>query len=63
MVTLAIFLLLHIREIDAGRNIYWNRYKDSVCPPLEFYDQTLLPVLTIQARVLDSSVEARSPHC
>lgn len=28
--TLAVFLLLHIRELDAGRNIYWARYKDSV---------------------------------
>ena len=28
--TLAVFLLLHIRELDAGRNIYWRRYKDSV---------------------------------
>ena len=28
--TLAVFLLLHIRELDAGRNIYWQRYKDSV---------------------------------
>ena len=28
--TLAMFLLLHIRELDAGRNIYWRRYKDSV---------------------------------
>ncbi|OAA60577.1 hypothetical protein SPI_05701 [Niveomyces insectorum RCEF 264] len=24
--TLAVFLLLHIRELDAGRNIYWLRY-------------------------------------
>lgn len=27
---LAIFLLLHIRELDAGRNIFWDRYVDSV---------------------------------
>ncbi|KAM0794839.1 hypothetical protein BDR22DRAFT_814504 [Usnea florida] len=27
--TLAVFILLHIRELDAGRNIYWRRYKDS----------------------------------
>jgi len=32
VVTLAIFLLLHIREIDAGRVIYWNRYADTVWP-------------------------------
>jgi hypothetical protein len=28
--TLAFFILLHIRELDAGRNIFWSRYKDSV---------------------------------
>lgn len=28
--TLAIFLVLHIRELDAGRNIFWRRYEDSV---------------------------------
>lgn len=33
VVTLAVFLLLHIRELDAGRNILWSRYKDPVCPP------------------------------
>ncbi|KAF2834182.1 hypothetical protein M501DRAFT_984603 [Patellaria atrata CBS 101060] len=27
--TLAVFLLLHVRELDAGRNIYWRRYRDS----------------------------------
>lgn len=30
VVTLAAFLLLHIRELDAGRNIFWSRYIDSV---------------------------------
>ena len=30
VVTLATFLLLHIRELDAGRNIFWSRYVDSV---------------------------------
>jgi hypothetical protein len=30
VITLAIFLVLHIRELDAGRNIFWKRYKDSV---------------------------------
>lgn len=29
--TLTTFLLLHIRELDAGRNIYWKRYEDIVC--------------------------------
>jgi hypothetical protein len=29
--TLLVFLLLYIREIDAGRDIYLVRYKDSVC--------------------------------
>jgi hypothetical protein len=28
--TLALFLVLHIRELDAGRNIFWKRYKDPV---------------------------------
>lgn len=28
--TLSMFLLLHIRELDAARNFYWGRYKDSV---------------------------------
>lgn len=28
--TLAVFILLHVRELDAGRNIYWRRYKDTV---------------------------------
>jgi hypothetical protein len=41
VVTLAVFLLLHIRELDAGRNIFWSRHKDPVCPPFKFYDQTL----------------------
>lgn len=30
VVTLSIFLLLHIREVDAGRNIFWSRYVDSL---------------------------------
>jgi hypothetical protein len=40
-VTLAVFLLLHIREVDAGRNIFWSRYIDLVCLPFKIYDQTL----------------------
>ncbi|KAL2284395.1 hypothetical protein FJTKL_08824 [Diaporthe vaccinii] len=28
-VTLAIFLLLHVRELDAARIIYWKRYRDT----------------------------------
>ncbi|KAJ6117970.1 hypothetical protein N7523_005721 [Penicillium sp. IBT 18751x] len=27
--TLAFFILLHVRELDAARNIYWSRYKDT----------------------------------
>jgi len=27
---LASFLVLNIRELDAGRNIFWRRYRDSV---------------------------------
>ena len=41
VVTLAVFLLLHTREVDAGRNIFWSRYIDTVCPPFKFHDQTL----------------------
>jgi len=33
--TLAVFLLLHVREIDAGRIIFWSRYRDPVCPPFQ----------------------------
>lgn len=40
VVTLAVFLLLHTREIDAGRNIFWSRYVDPVCPPFLFYNRT-----------------------
>lgn len=28
--SLAFFILLHVRELDAARNIFWGRYKDSV---------------------------------
>jgi hypothetical protein len=28
--TLALFLLLYIRDVDTGRNIFWDRYKDKV---------------------------------
>lgn len=31
--TLSLFLLLHVREIDAGRNLFWNRYEDKVYYP------------------------------
>ena len=41
VVTLAVFLLLHTREVDAGRNIFWSCYIDTVCPPIKFHDQTL----------------------
>lgn len=41
VVTLAVFILLHTREVDAGRNIFWSRYIDTVCPPFELHDQTL----------------------
>ena len=27
---LAFFILLHVRELDAGRNIYWSLYEDKV---------------------------------
>lgn len=40
VVTLAVFLLLHIRELDAGRNILWTRYEDPVCPSFTVCRQT-----------------------
>ena len=40
MVTLAVFLVLHSREVDAGRNIFWSRYTDPVCTLFAFHDQT-----------------------
>src|SRR4051794_11657838 len=33
---LAIFFVLHVREVDAGRNLYWARNLDPVCPALSF---------------------------
>lgn len=30
VITLSLFILLHVRELDAARNIFWGRYKDSV---------------------------------
>ena len=36
-VTLAVFLLL----VDAGRNIFWSRYIDSVCRPFENCERML----------------------
>lgn len=30
VVILALLLLLHIREVDLGRNIFWGRYQDQV---------------------------------
>lgn len=60
VVTLAVFLLLHIRELDAGRNIFWSRYIDSVCAPFKIRRSDI--ILTIQARVLDTPVEAKGPY-
>lgn len=37
---LAVFLLLHVRELDRRRNIFWSRYNDSVCSLFKVYDQT-----------------------
>ena len=60
VVTLAVFLLLHIREVDAGRNIFWSRYIDPVCPPVKELRSDI--ILTIKVRVLDTPVEAKGPH-
>ena len=30
---LVFFFVLHVREIDAGRNIFWSRYVDTVSRP------------------------------
>ena len=55
---LAFFIILHIREIDAARNIYWKRYKDSVRSLLE----QLRSVLTALDWILDASLEAHGDH-
>lgn len=59
---LSIFLLLHVREIDAGRNLFWNRYEDKVrkrCRPPSsrrlWYTANTTKFGAI-GRVLDSSV-------
>lgn len=57
--TLAVFFLLHIRELNVGRNIFWSRYKDLVCPPKVLRSDI---ILTTKARILDTSVEAKGPH-
>jgi hypothetical protein len=51
--TLALFLVLHIRELDAGRNIFWKRYKDSV-RPLDLRKGNKM--LTTSARILDTPI-------
>ncbi len=57
--TLALFLVLHIRELDAGRNIFWKRYKDSVS---SFDLRKVNRTLTNSARILDTSIEATGAH-
>lgn len=44
IMTIAVFLLLHIRELDAGRNIHWRRYKD----PLGFWIHPSGPAALIE---------------
>lgn len=39
VILLVYFLLLHVREIDAGRNIYWSRFSDPVSIYAVFYSQ------------------------
>lgn len=62
---LAFFIILHIREIDAARNIYWRRYNDSVWSL--FARLTSKHGLTILGWILDASMEAyrhyRRSHC
>ena len=41
VVTLAVFLLLHVREIDAGRILFWSRYTDPVSPTFNIYNRTV----------------------
>lgn len=59
VITLAVFLLLHIQELDAGRNILWSRYRDPVCSSFKIYNQTLL---TTKAQILNTFVKAKDPH-
>ncbi|KAK3291070.1 uncharacterized protein B0H64DRAFT_331354 [Chaetomium fimeti] len=57
--TLAVFLLLHIRELDAGRNIYWARYKDSA----GFWIHPSLPSALIDEGVASCHSLLRYFHC
>ncbi|KAF4547374.1 Hypothetical protein D9617_44g038960 [Elsinoe fawcettii] len=45
--TLSVFLLLHIREVDGGRNIYWLRYGDCC----NFWIHPSTPTSLIQEQV------------
>ena len=40
VVTLTVVLVLYIREVDAGRNVFWSRYTDTVCTPFVFSEET-----------------------
>ncbi|KAK4119953.1 hypothetical protein N657DRAFT_580811 [Parathielavia appendiculata] len=57
--TLAVFLLLHIRELDAGRIIYWARYKDSA----GFWIHPSRPSALIDEGVASCNSLLRYFHC
>ena len=46
------FFLAHTEEVDAGRNLFWSRYEDSV----GLTSDHKKGVLTITGRVLDTSI-------
>jgi len=55
---LATFLVLHIRELDAGRNIFWRRYKDS----LGFWIHPLKPQTLIEEATASSNALLSTFH-
>lgn len=58
--TLAFFILLHVRELDAARNIFWRRYKDSVCLHAFVLQQTCANKEI--GWFLDSSLQTKQSH-
>jgi hypothetical protein len=55
--TLGAFLLLHARELDAGRLLYWNRNPDEVQATLNSFTLTR-SLIVVAVQLLDSSMEA-----
>ncbi|EER43773.1 predicted protein [Histoplasma capsulatum H143] len=59
VLTLAAFLLLHIRELDAGRNIFWSRYIDT----LGFWIHPSKPKALIEEAVISCTSLLSHFHC